>query len=59
MVVHPLVEVKSVEADARLPERNLGQVRAHVALEDRVADAEIGRSLCRAQEAWHEHRIHG
>jgi hypothetical protein len=58
MFVHPLVEVKSVETDARLPEGNLGQVRAHVALEYRVADAEIGSSLWGAQEAWHVHRIH-
>jgi len=51
MVVHPRVEVKPVEAHARLAEWNLGQVWAHVALKDPVADPEIGSRLCRAEEA--------
>jgi hypothetical protein len=58
MVVYPCVEVKSVEADASLPEGDLCQVWTYVALKDSVAYAEISRSLGGTQETGEQHRVH-
>lgn len=57
MLIEPGVEVKPVEADAAVADRDLDHVRAHVAVEYAVGHAEVGGCVAVAKDAWGDHGL--
>lgn len=51
MVLDPGVKVKSIEGDAALADRDLGEARAHLGVEAVAVHAEVGRRVPEPDEA--------
>ena len=58
MVIHPCIQIKPVECDARCAHRDFNEIRSGVPLENRGANTEIRRRLSGTQKAREEDRKH-
>jgi len=57
MVVGPGVEVKAIEGDAAITDRDFGEERPHLGIEPVAVHAEVGRRVAVADQAGKD--LHG